>query len=166
MPDSHYAFVTHWRFEAPVGDVWDELSTPEEWPRWWKGVLAVDPIEPADAAGLNAYYGFVMKSALPYRRAFNIRTTRRERPNTIEARSDGDLVGVGLWTLSPTTTGTAVRYDWHVEASKAWMPTLAPIARPIFGWNHNVIMKWGQEGLARRLGSRSRRDRPPSQRPA
>jgi uncharacterized protein YndB with AHSA1/START domain len=166
VTNSQYSFVTHWTFDAPVGHVWDELSTPEQWPRWWKGVIAVDPIEPADAAGLNAYYRFVMKSALPYRLAFNIRTTRRERPTTIEAKSDGELAGVGLWTLSPTAAGTAVRYDWNVEASKAWMRTLAPIARPIFEWNHDVIMKWGQEGLAKRLGSTSRRDRPPSPPPA
>jgi len=157
MVDSVYRFVTRWSLDSPIEKVWDELSTPEEWPKWWKGVLAVDPIEPADASGLNAYYRFVMKSALPYRLAFNIRTTRRERPHTIEAKSDGELVGVGLWTLTPTATGTAVRYDWNVEASKVWMRTLAPIARPIFEWNHDVIMKWGQEGLTRRLAGGSGR---------
>jgi len=32
------------------------------------------------------------------------------------------------------------------------MNYLAPIARPLFKWNHDVVMGWGSEGLARRLG--------------
>jgi hypothetical protein len=151
MPDSTYCFVTHWTLDASPGAVWDELSRPEDWPGWWKGVLAVDRLEPADSSGLNAYYRFAMKSVLPYRLVFNIRTTRRERPHFIEATADGELVGVGVWTVSPTATGTAVRYDWNVEASKVWMRALAPIARPVFEWNHDVVMKWGQDGLRRQL---------------
>jgi hypothetical protein len=34
------------------------------------------------------------------------------------------------------------------------MNRLAPLARPVFGWNHDVVMRWGGEGLARRLGGR------------
>jgi len=26
------------------------------------------------------------------------------------------------------------------------------IARPLFEWNHNVVMSWGAEGLGKRLG--------------
>jgi hypothetical protein len=32
------------------------------------------------------------------------------------------------------------------------MNLLAPVARPIFKWNHDVVMGWGAEGLARKLG--------------
>jgi hypothetical protein len=92
-----------------------------------------------------------MRSALPYRLRFNVRTTALERPTMIEARADGELTGLGRWTLTPTPTGTAVRYDWNVEATRWWMRALAPVARPIFAWNHDVIMRWGLEGLRRRL---------------
>ena len=37
------------------------------------------------------------------------------------------------------------------------MKTLAPVARPVFEYNHNVVMRWGGEGLARRLGARADR---------
>jgi len=33
------------------------------------------------------------------------------------------------------------------------MNFLAPIARPLFEWNHNVVMNWGAEGLKKRLGA-------------
>ena len=48
---------------------------------------------------------------------------------------------------------TAVLYEWHVETSKRWMNLLAPLARPVFAYNHDVVMRWGGEGLARRLGA-------------
>jgi hypothetical protein len=32
------------------------------------------------------------------------------------------------------------------------MNYLAPIARPVFKWNHDVVMAWGREGLEKRLG--------------
>ena len=46
---------------------------------------------------------------------------------------------------------TRVRYDWRVKTTKPWMNLLAPVARPFFKWNHDVIMGWGEEGLRKRL---------------
>jgi hypothetical protein len=34
------------------------------------------------------------------------------------------------------------------------MNLLAPVARPIFRWNHNVVMHQGGRGLAALLGAR------------
>jgi hypothetical protein len=50
---------------------------------------------------------------------------------------------------------TVVRYHWSVKTAKAWMNLLAPIARPLFEWNHDVLMRWGGEGLAKLLGAKS-----------
>ncbi|OUC07939.1 polyketide cyclase, partial [Litorilinea aerophila] len=36
---------------------------------------------------------------------------------------------------------------------RRWMNLLAPLARPIFAWNHDIIMAWGGQGLARLLGA-------------
>jgi hypothetical protein len=38
-----------------------------------------------------------------------------------------------------------------VRTTKRWMNLLAPFARPVFEYNHDVVMRWGGEGLARRL---------------
>jgi hypothetical protein len=154
MAITRYDFVTNWTLAAPIDAVWNEISRPQDWPQWWRGVLSVVLLEPGDAEDLRAYRRIVMRSVLPYRLTFNVRTVRIERPHLIEGRSDGELCGTGCWHLAATAEGTAVRYDWSVETTKAWMRTLAPVARPIFGWNHNAIMRWGREGLERRLASR------------
>ncbi len=49
---------------------------------------------------------------------------------------------------------TAVVYEWNVHTTKAWMNLLSPIARPVFEWNHDWVMRNGAQGLARLLGCR------------
>ncbi|MEP6741453.1 MAG: hypothetical protein ABJB61_03065 [bacterium] len=70
----------------------------------------------------------------------------------IEGRAIGELQGVGRWQLSHDGPLTTVRYDWKVETTKPWMNLLAPLARPFFNWNHDVVMEWGREGLENKLG--------------
>jgi len=152
---SHYQLVTHWSFAAPVERVWHELKQPQEWPRWWKGVVAVQLLEAGDANDVGAYRRMTWRSALPYQLAFNMRTTRVVPQSVIEGVADGELTGRGVWTLSANASGGAdVRYDWTVEATKWWMRALAPVAKPLFEWNHGVVMEWGREGLGRRLERR------------
>ena len=79
-------------------------------------------------------------------------STRVEPTSLIEGRAIGELQGLGRWELSKDGEITTVRYDWKVETTKPWMNLIAPIARPFFSWNHNVVMGWGGEGLARHLG--------------
>ena len=43
-------------------------------------------------------------------------------------------------------------YEWNVRTTKAWMNVIGPVARPLFAYNHDVVMRWGGEGLAQRLG--------------
>ncbi len=43
-------------------------------------------------------------------------------------------------------------YEWNVSTGKRWMNAVAPLARPVFAWNHDLVMRWGGEGLARELG--------------
>ncbi len=74
---------------------------------------------------------------------------------TIEARAFGELEGTGLWTLTAEDENTTrVRYDWRVKTTKSWMNFIAPLAKPFFKWNHDVIMNWGGEGLAKKLNCR------------
>ena len=66
-------------------------------------------------------------------------------------RARGELDGIGLWTLTPAGAGTHVRYDWDIDITKPWQVRLAPLLRPVFAWNHNVVMRWGYEDLKTRL---------------
>jgi hypothetical protein len=71
----------------------------------------------------------------------------------IEGEAVGELSGTGRWRFAQEGEATRVRYEWDVRTTKPWMNLLAPLARPLFKWNHDVVMEWGAQGLARRLGA-------------
>jgi uncharacterized protein YndB with AHSA1/START domain len=154
MTAQQFSLATDWRLAAPLDRVWAVLAAPEEWPSWWRAVERVDLLEPGDAAGVGALRRMTWKTALPYRLSFDMRATRIEPMRLIEGRASGELDGVGCWTLSPDGAGTLVHYDWTIEVAKPWMRLMAPLLRPVFAWNHAVVMGWGEVDIARRLASK------------
>jgi len=147
-----YEFVTIWRVKAPVESVWREIYHSELWPEWWKGVEKVMEVRAGDDNGVGAIRRYTWKSRLPYRLTFEMRAVRVEPPLLMEGIAAGELQGRGLWRLSVEGEETVARYDWKVETTKWWMNLLSPVARPLFKWNHDVVMTWGAQGLAKRLG--------------
>lgn len=149
-----YAFVTVWRLEAEADPIWAALWDSLHWPRWWRWVKSVDEIVPAGAEGLGSVRRYHWGSPLGYRLDFTMRTTRAEPPILIEGEADGELVGTGRWQLTPADGHTVVRYDWTVHTARGWMNLLAPVARPVFRWNHNRVMADGGVDLAGFLHTR------------
>ena len=146
--------MTTWLLEAPRDDVFQAIWDSERWPSWWRGVESVVKLEEGDEEGVGSLGRYVWKSRLPYRLEFETRTTRVERPHLLEGQADGELAGTGTWRVFEQGGLTAVVYDWNVRTTAPWMNVLAPVARPFFRWNHDVVMGWGGEGLAKLLGAR------------
>ncbi|MDP9294195.1 MAG: SRPBCC family protein [Actinomycetota bacterium] len=146
-----YRFVTTWCLDAPIERVFDALEDAASWPQWWKGVKRADLLEPGDEDGVGRLWSYVWRSRLPYDLSFESRVTRLERPWLLEGDAVGELIGVGRWRLYEGNGGTAAVYEWNVRTSRAWMNRLAPVARPVFAWNHDVVMRQGADGLARLL---------------
>jgi uncharacterized protein YndB with AHSA1/START domain len=131
--------------------VWEVVSDCEGWGRWWRGVERSKVIARGDEDGVGVRIHSRWRGAVPYVVRFESETVRVERPHVIEVRARGELVGRGVWRLYEGD-GTCVTYDWHVETTATWMNALAPLARPLFEWNHDTLMRRGAEGLARELG--------------
>jgi uncharacterized protein YndB with AHSA1/START domain len=149
-----YSFLTTWLIDAPRERAWDVIEDAPSWPKWWRGVTGVKQLEAGDADKVGSRYRIAWRSRLPYPLEFDFTVRRVERPNLMEGEALGELSGTGRWRLFEDAGVTAVLYEWNVATTKAWMNLLTPIARPIFAWNHDVVMHWGGEGLARRLGAR------------
>lgn len=148
----YYEFVTVWRFDAPLEQVWEAIKHSETWHEWWKGVLKVEEIKAGDADDIGSVRRSTWKSALPYTLRFDSELVRIEPMKLIEARAFGELEGTGLWQFEAESENqTRVRYDWKVRTTKPWMNLIAPLAKPFFKWNHDVIMSWGGAGLAKKL---------------
>ena len=149
---AEYRFLTTWLLEAERERVWDVIHDQEGWPGWWSGVVDVVELEPGDEAKVGSRARMTWKSFLPYELVFETHTTRVERPHLMEGQVDGELAGVGRWRLYEQDGVTAAVYEWNVRTTRAWMNLLAPLARPVFRWNHDWVMARGGEGIAKRLG--------------
>ena len=96
-------------------------------------------------------YRIAWRSRIPYELEFEFTVSELDEPRSMSGDAAGELSGTGHWRLFEQDGVTAVTYEWNVRTTKSWMNLLAPIARPVFEYNHNVVMRWGGEGLARRL---------------
>lgn len=149
-----YRFVTLWHIEAPIEAVCAAICHSLNWPHWWRNVERVDELAIGNAKGIGSVYRYVWKGPLPYRLMFDICIIRFEPLLAIEGIASGDVEGQGRWSFTTKGDVTIVRYEWQVRTTPAWMNLLALFARPLFKWNHDVVMRHGGEALARLLNAR------------
>ena len=150
-----YRFVTRWHIRASIEAVWEALSHAERWPQWWQGLREVVELRAGQTERIGCVQRFTWQGWLPYTLVVDMQVTRMERPRVLESLASGALEGMGRWTLSEEDGGTAVRYDWQVRTTKRWMNRLTPVARAVFRWNHDVVMRRGARGLKRLLETTS-----------
>ena len=149
-----YRFLTPWRLETSRAAAREVLEDPLGWPEWWRGVVRVSEVDGGDGRRVGSSYRVAWRSRVPYLLEFDFTVRRLESERWMEGEAAGDLEGTGSWRLFEDAGVTAVLYDWDVTSAKRWMNLLGPLARPVFEHNHDAVMRWGGEGLARRLGVR------------
>jgi hypothetical protein len=130
------------------------LQDAERWPEWWRGVRRVELLDPGDERRVGSRYRIAWRSRVPYDLEFEFAVRRVEPARLMEGDASGELAGHGRWRLFEQDGVTAVLSEWNVRTGKRWMNLVAPVARPVFEYNHDVVMRWGGEGLAGRLGVR------------
>lgn len=149
-----YQFSTIWRVEASVQEVWEILCHPDLWPEWWESLEQIIELKKGDVRGIGALHRYTWKGALPYRLTFDIHVLTIQPLCLLEGEASGEVEGRGVWSLTERGRETIVRYDWDIRTNARWMNVLAPLAGPVFRWNHDRVMRDGAKGLARRLGRR------------
>ncbi|MBI2312369.1 MAG: SRPBCC family protein [Betaproteobacteria bacterium] len=151
---ARFRLLTVWRLEAPIDEVCRAISESLLWPTWWKGAERVVELEPGDSQGIGSLRRYTWKSVLPYRLTFDARVIRAAPPFAVDGVVTGEVEGFGAWRLSQRGPMTTVHYHWEVRTNRPWLNLLAPLARPLFEWNHDLLMQNGAAGLARLLDAR------------
>lgn len=149
-----YRFITVWQIEAPLAEVCDAISHCVRWPEWWKAVEKVEIFDPGGPDGIGSLRRFTWRGPLPYRLTFDVRVTRAIPLKELEGLASGEVEGVGRWYFVNDGVNTVVHYEWHVRIKRWWMRAIAPVAWPLFKWNHDYIMRQGGEALAHLLNAR------------
>src|SRR3954467_11382316 len=96
----HYRFITRWRLKATAEEVFEILSAPLEYPRWWPSVyLTVRETAPGKVQLLT-------RGWLPYTLHWEATTPQIHRPDRIVVLAAGDFEGRGIWSIVQNGTLT------------------------------------------------------------
>ena len=154
MKRNDYFFITRWQIATPVEDVWNLIYESADWPQWWKGVQTVKVLQENDAGGINGVREYTWKSALPYTLSFKMKLVEKMEYKLLRGIAFGELEGEGTWHFEEENGITKVQYNWKVQTNKVWMNYFSFLLKPMFKFNHDVVMKWGAKGLAKKLNAR------------
>lgn len=153
--DPAFDFISGWQLSASLESVWEALVDFHSWPKWWPGLQSVNETARGDADGIGQRASSRWRGPVGYTIEFEIETVEREYLRSLKGRASGELSGYGTWTISPIADlenperiWTRVVYEWRIVATKRWMQLLNPVARPVFVYSHDHVMRKGAEGLA------------------
>ena len=149
----NYRFTTTWKIQAPLRQVWDAIYFSEDWPGWWKDFTSVTEIEKGDENSIGSIRVYKLKSPVFYTLSFNLSLTKRVDLQYLEGKATGELEGTGAWQFSERNGITEVTCIWNVATNIKWMNALAFLLKPLFRYNHQLVMRNGAHALAARLNA-------------
>ena len=154
--NNEYQFITRWRVEGNIEDVYDLVSHPLDFPRWWPSVyLEVEEISPGDATGEARRVRMLTRGWLPYKLRWESQSMEKVRPVRFAVRATGDFDGRGIWTLEQDGRFVNATFDWQLTAYKPLLRYLSFLLKPAFSANHRWAMAQGQRSLELELARRA-----------
>ncbi len=150
---TYFTLTSTWQIPAPIESCWFCLLDKERWPDWWPYVEKVEQLHPGATNGVGNTSRYHWRTCLPYRLTVDITITELIPFRTIRYDAAGDLRGHGACLLFPQPQQTTLRFDWNVATNIPWMNRIAAVASPVFSWNHQRVMKKGEQSFIQRLNS-------------
>ena len=145
---NEYRFVSHWRVEGTVEEVYDIIEDVPSLTRWWPSVyLGADVLVAGDANGVGKKVNLWTKGWLPYTLRWQLLVNETDRPHGSTIAASGDLTGRGTWSFQQDGPMVKVTYRWQVAADKPLLRYLSFMFKPLFAANHRWAMARGEESL-------------------
>ena len=155
MSSNEYHFITRWRVQGTAEEVYDLISHPLDYPRWWPSVyLQTEELAAGDEHGVGKRVRLHTKGWLPYTLSWESSSTESARPQHLAIRAMGDFDGRGIWTLEQDGEHVNVTFDWKLTADKPLLKYLSFLLKPVFSANHRWAMERGRESLELELARR------------
>lgn len=149
---THYHFITNWQVSASPSQVYDIITKSGELTRWWPAVyLDLKILEIGNEQGVGKLVELYTKGWLPYTLRWKFKVTSTNKPFGLQIEAIGDFVGRGIWTFLENENGTAITYDWKIEATKPIFKKLSWLLKPLFEANHLWAMRKGEESLKQEI---------------
>lgn len=140
--------MSTWHTPGALEEVEATILDIDSWKQWWSGLEEGRVVAYNGGVVVGGVVACTWKSLVGYRLSMRLTITDYKPRQSIEFRSEGDLVGEGSWKFrSLGLTETAMDVTWNVATTKDWMNIFGPVLRPLFVQNHNILMRKGESGL-------------------
>ena len=133
-------------FDREPEAVWDALSRPQDYPRWWSWLRSVD----ADGLTEGTTARCLIRAPVPFTLRLELHVDRVEPGRRIEVTAGGDLVGPGALELAPHPGGTELRLVWDLEPHQRLMRAAGLLSRPLLQWGQDWVVRTGARQFRQR----------------
>jgi len=155
LEPNQYRFVNHWILPGTLEEVSAILADPARYASWWPCAwLDYKGVHHGDRHEIGGQFEYRVKGWLPYSLRLKFTVTEDDPPHRFAVDCAGDLVGHGIWTLSPHAKGVEAVYEWRVRGDWWLIKAFSRVAKPLFRSNHFWVMRNGARSLAIELARR------------
>lgn len=147
-----YHFVSRWRVKASAWEVYDIISQPLEYPRWWPSVyLESRETLVGEPDGTRRRVRFRTTGLIPYTLNWEASVTETVPPHRIVFAATGDFSGRGTWSFVEDGDFVDITFEWNIAMVRNLLRYLAPVLHPAFEVNHRWAMQQGEISLREEL---------------
>jgi uncharacterized protein YndB with AHSA1/START domain len=126
-------------FDRDPDVMWDVLSRPQDFPRWWTWLRRID----ADGLREGTTVRCLIRAPVPWSLHLELHIVRVVPQERIEVRATGDLEGPARLELAPHPRGTEARMAWELEPRGRLRPASGPLMRPVLQWGQEWVVATG-----------------------
>lgn len=88
-----------------------------------------------------------------YTLGFSLLLTEKIEYRLLRGNASGELSGTGDWHFIETDGITHIQCNWNVSTNIGWMNRMAFLLRPVFAFNHGIVMRNGAKALSKYLNA-------------
>mgnify|MGYP000085348036 CR=1 FL=1 len=133
-------------FDREPDVVWDALSRPQDYPRWWSWLRSVD----ADALTEGTTARCLIRAPVPFTLRLALHVDRVEPGRRIEVTAAGDLTGTGAVSLIPHPTGTEIHLVWDLVPHQRLARAAGLLSGPLLQWGQDWVVRTGARQFRQR----------------
>jgi hypothetical protein len=150
-----YTFCSIWQLPVNKRKVWQALTEqPFSWQNWWPELNDVHDMKLAKGLS-GTTFSCTWRAPMGYRLKSDVTIGEVIDYKKVTLHSDGDVRGTVTCQLTEVSGQTKIKIDWRVTTTKAWMNYLTPLLKPLFTYNHHVVMRSGERGFRNYLRTES-----------
>lgn len=144
-----HTFLTTWRVTASPKEVLTVLSDETLFPVWWPSAfVGVRRQALGDEHGKGRTADVISRGFLPYTLGWRISVIDvAPTMDGFTVQAQGDLNGIGRWTVRPQGRHSQVSFFWSVRVGHRLLRRLEPLLWSLFRANHRWCMRQGERSI-------------------